>query len=272
MKTLLSLLMVVFVSFSAVESAEAKRFGSGGFGKAFQTSPFKKATPQKTAPKNADASKSSNGLAGSAARRPGMGGLMGGLLAGGMFAYLLGSGAFEGIQFMDILLFALIGFVLFKIFSSRTQAATSGANYQGFERANAATDSDFGASNQTPMDIPAEFDITGFVSRGLEHYKLVHKAWDQGDMSVVKEYLHESLLEQLQTERSQQAEILNNEILDLSADVVRSEVVGRIHTVSILFRGRIKDLQANQEQGIYDIWHLEQTNNGSWLIIGIEAE
>jgi predicted lipid-binding transport protein (Tim44 family) len=283
MKTFLSLIMVVFVSLSAVESAEAKRFGSGGFGKAFKTSPFKKASPQKTAPKNAEANKSS--LAGNAARRPGMGGLMGGLLAGGMFAYLLGNGAFEGLQFMDILLFGLIGFVLFKLFLGRKVPAVNGVNGQGynrqaynqhnpigagFERSN--LDASSGSSNETPMDIPAEFDIAGFANRGLEHYKLVHKAWDQGDMSIVKEYLHESLLDQLQAERSLQAEVLSNEVLDLTADVVRSEVEDRIHTVSLLFRGRMKDLQANQEHGIYDLWHLQQTNDGDWLIIGIEAE
>jgi predicted lipid-binding transport protein (Tim44 family) len=285
MKTFVSLMMVVFVSLAAVDSAEAKRFGSGGFGKAFKTSPFKKASPQKMAPKNADANKS--GLAGSAARRPGMGGLMGGLLAGGMFAYLLGNGAFEGIQMMDILLFGLIGFVLFKLFLGQKVPAVSGTNgqglnrqtynqhkpvIQGFEQPNSAGDGVFGASDEIPMNIPADFDVTGFANRSLEHYKLVHKAWDQGNMSTVKEYLHGSLLEQLQAERSQQAEVLDNEVLDLAAHVVRSEVIDRIHSVSILFRGRMRDLQAGQEQGIYDVWHLEQTSSGSWLIIGIEAE
>jgi predicted lipid-binding transport protein (Tim44 family) len=280
MKTVLSLLMVVFISFSAIESAEAKRFGSGGFGKAFKVSPFKKSSPQKAMP-----SKSASGLAG-AARRPGMGGLMGGLLAGGMFAYLLGNGAFEGLQLMDILLFGLVGFVLFKLFAGRKTAAAGGVNGQGYRREsythqNPASQGfesmNTGAGSQseaeeTPMDMPAEFDMAGFSNRALEHYKLVHKAWDQGDMPTVKEYLDEDLFAQLQTERTQHAEVLDNQVLDLTADIVRSVVIDDSHTVSVLFRGRMKDLAANQEQGIYDVWHLRQTNTGPWLIIGIEAE
>lgn len=273
MKIALSLLMAVFLSFSVAEQAEAKRFGSGGFGKAFKVSPFKKAAPQKAAP-----SKDSSNLAGNkaASRKPGMGGLMGGLLAGGMFAYLLGSGAFEGIQFMDILLFALIGFVLFKLFSGRKMATAHGPNaHQGagqsqqfFQGQNLASQS----VNEIPMELPADLDVSGFTQRAVDHYKLVHKAWDQGDMSIVQEYLHEGLFDQLKQQRAEYSDTLNNQILDLNAELVRSEATTKGHIVSVLFRGRMKDLTSNQEQGIYDVWHLEQENNGPWLIIGIEAE
>ena len=278
MKTVLSLVMAVFLSMSVVEQADAKRFGSGGFGKAFKTSPFKKASPQKAAPQKAAPANGSN-LAGNkaAGRKPGMGGLMGGLLAGGMFAYLLGSGAFEGIQFMDILLFALLGFVLFKVFAGRKRSAVaysqggpsgSQAHSQAFESLNSGMGSDSGV----PMDLPASLDVKGFTDRALDHYKLVHKAWDHADMSTVKEYLHEGLYDQMVAERKGYTELLRNEVLDLSADVVRSEATQGGYVLSVLFRGRVKDLDANQEQGIYDVWHLEQVNDGPWLIIGIEAE
>ena len=270
MKLVFSLVMAFFISLSAVEPAEAKRFGSGGFGKAFKTSPFNKATPQKAIP-----GKATNPAAG---RKPGMGGLMGGLLAGGIFAYLLGSGAFEGIQFMDLLLFGLVGFVLFKLFAGRKLAAAGAhqqgaygqkADYQAFQSNNNAMSSD---AEESQMSLPEGFDVLGFTERALDHYKLVHKAWDQGDMLTVKEYLADNLFDQLDQERKEYTAVLNNSILDLSADIVRSEAIIDGHIVSILFRGRMKDVINNQEQGIYDVWHLQQTNNGAWTIIGIEAE
>jgi predicted lipid-binding transport protein (Tim44 family) len=274
MKTVLSLVMAVFLSISFAEPAEAKRFGSGGFGKAFKTSPFKKASPQKAIPGNG------SNLAGNkaAGRKPGMGGLMGGLLAGGMFAYLLGSGAFEGIQFMDILLFALLGFVLFKVFAGRKQVHAHQQGYQGSPTSQPAhqafesSNSSMGSGQDVPMDLPVDFDLAGFTSRAVEHYSLVHKAWDQADMSTVKEYLDESLYSQLEAERKQDSDILNNQILDLDAEIVRSQATKEGFILSVLFRGRMKDLDQNQEQGIYDVWHLEQTNGGPWLIVGIEAE
>lgn len=265
--------MAVFVSFSAVEPAEAKRFGSGGFGKAFKTNPFQKSSPQKAAPQKDVPGKSSSPLTN---RKPGMGGLMGGLLAGGMFAYLLGSGAFEGLQLMDILLFALIGFVLFKLFAGR-KLATSGAHYGGNGQnsqyqAFQSNQGAMGTSNKIPMALPQGFDLPGFTERAVEHYKLVHKAWDQGDMSTVKEYLAEHLFDQLSAERGQYSDLLNNEVLDLSAEIVRAESLSEGHVVSILFRGRAKDIINNQEHGIYDVWHMQQAHSGAWVIIGIEAE
>ncbi len=58
-----------------------------------------------------------------------MGGILGGLLAGGLLAALFGSGAFEGIQFMDILIIAVLAFILFKIFRSMQQAKAGAQNH-----------------------------------------------------------------------------------------------------------------------------------------------
>lgn len=272
MKTVFSLVMALFISLAAVESAEAKRFGSGGFGKAFKTSPFKKASPQKATP-------GKNTGSGSALtnRKPGMGGLMGGLLAGGMFAYLLGSGAFEGIQMMDVLLMALFAFVIFKLFFARKVSHAHGqqafggqhsATHQAFDAFNTQS----GQTDQIPMEFPANFDAAGFAQRALGHYKLVHDAWDKGQLDTIKEYLHKSLFDQLAQERSQYSGELHHQVLDLSADIVRSESTTDGHAISVLFRGRVNDVINNQEQGIYDVWHLAQTSDGAWVIVGIEAE
>lgn len=107
---------------------QAKKFGGGkSFGKSFSIAKPKSATNSTSKATNTTNSTSkSKGLLGGLG-----GGLLGGLLAGGLFAALLGSGAFEGISFGDILLFALIGFLIYKFFiapksSSSTCSGTSG--------------------------------------------------------------------------------------------------------------------------------------------------
>lgn len=282
MKVVLSVCLAFFIGIMAAEPAEAKRFGSGGFGKSFKTSPFKKAAPvfgqkkssgQKAAPANAQ------GLNGAKGKRPGMmGGLMGGLLAGGALAYLMGSGAFDGLQFMDILIFGLIGFVLFKLFFARKPSPqyahpagqtgqTDTAAPHAFEAQNIMQGQD-----QIPLDFPQGFDVTGFAQRAQEHFSLVNKAWDTGDMSTISEYLAEDLLAQLKAERDQLEGQMSHEILDLDAEIVRSENTVEGHLVSLLFRGRIKDLNSQDESGIFDVWHMRRSENGAWLIIGIEAQ
>ncbi|GAA6134855.1 Tim44 domain-containing protein [Oceaniserpentilla sp. 4NH20-0058] len=276
MKYFFTLMFATMLSFSAIESAEAKRFGSGGFGKAFKTSPFKKASPATPAKPSATPDKAKSA-------RPGMmGGLMGGLLAGGLFAYLLGSGAFEGVQFMDILLFALAGFVLFKLFA-RPKAKTQYAGMQrgAFEEPNLASQNTATAFNQAastqeesiPLQFPQGFDVTGFEQGALDHFKLVHKAWDDGNLTTIEEYVHPELLAQLQAQRQQYGTQLDNQVVDLSASIVRSEPTANDgHRISILFRGLMKDMQSNEEHGVFDVWHLEKAGSSPWLIIGIEAE
>ncbi|WP_283789868.1 Tim44 domain-containing protein [Bermanella sp. WJH001] len=270
MKYVFSVFLAGILAMTVAEPASAKKFGSGGFGKSFQTSPFKKQTPaapNKAAP-NAEKSKS---------MRPGMGGLMGGLLAGGIFAYLLGSGAFEGLQFMDILLFALIGFVLFKLFARpKQQQQYAGMQRSGFEQSNEQAPVFQAQSNTTtdsiPLQFPQGFDVKAFEKGALDHFALVHKAWDEGEFSTVAEYVDPSLLEQLKQQRAQYAAKLDNKIIDLSADIVRAEPIAQGHRLSILFRGLMKDMQSNEEHGVFDVWHLEKGPSNTWLIVGIEAE
>ncbi len=103
---------------------EAKRFGGGkSFGKSFSV-PKSSTSPASAA----TTGNKRGGLLGGGM----MGGLMGGLLAGGLFAALMG-GAFDGLALGDILLFALVGFLIYKLFIApkRQQAM---ANETGYRR------------------------------------------------------------------------------------------------------------------------------------------
>ncbi len=277
MKTFVTLCLAVCLSFVFVEQADAKRFGGGGFGKAFKTSPFKKSSPL-FANKQSQGNKSA--LAGKQRPRSGMmGGLMGGLLAGGMFAYLMGNGAFEGLQMMDMIIFGLLAFVLFKLFkgSRATQQRTSYAGFppQNQSQAWSSNDSATGtAETETgvPFILPEDFDVPEFEKGALEHFRLVNQAWDEGDLSTIEEYLHSSVYQQLMTQRQGLAGRLQNDILDLEAQLVRAEPTENGHCLSVLFRGLVKDADNNEETGIFDVWHLEKEADGPWLIVGIEAQ
>lgn len=287
---------------TVVGEANAKRFGGGGFGKSFSSSPFKKSAP-KQAPKQAPQQSKpadSTGVApaaGSTAAKSGMkggmmGGMMGGLLAGGLFAYLLGSGAFEGIQFMDILLLAGLAFIAFKILGGlgakqRPQAAYAGVDERPQMRTNmhphAGTSASQHAANivdqiddsTVPMNLPENFDVIGFIDGALDHYRLVQTAWNEGNMATIEEYVASDLFQALDQQRRQLAVAPHTEVLDLAADIVRADASGPIHQISILFRGRCADKVEKSEDGIFDTWHLERdtrTENAPWIIVGIEAE
>ncbi|BCN92474.1 hypothetical protein THMIRHAM_02590 [Thiomicrorhabdus immobilis] len=108
---------LLFSLFSVSQVAEAKRFGGGGsFGYSKQVAP----KSYNTAPKAAPTKPAANA---GTATRPASGaskwlGPLAGLAAGGLLAAMLFGDGFEGLQMFDILLFALVAFVLFKLFAS----------------------------------------------------------------------------------------------------------------------------------------------------------
>lgn len=290
MKSIITLITAFFMMFAMISEADAKRFGGGGFGKSYKTSPFasKKAAPAKKDQKQNQAGQKKGGM---------MGGLMGGLLAGGLFAALLGSGAFEGLQIMDMILMAGLAFLAFKLFKGfmgarpQQQAAMPGhtptsAQRQSFDMPRDAGDTsqpqetfDTSATgfnqDEVPFNLPEGFDQQGFIEGALSHYKTVQESWNKGELEVIEEYVSPELFSALSQQRNKLMVPPQTEILDLSAEIVRADKAGDSAEISILFRGICKDDLEKSQDGIFDIWHLQRdlnTENADWIIVGIEAE
>lgn len=287
--------MILVLAFSAAP-VEAKRFGGGkSWGKSHQTAPAKQAPQKKDAAPAVDKAKANQGAAGKGM----MGGMLGGLLAGGLLGYLLGNGAFEGLQFMDMLLFGLIALVIFKVLRGRkTVTAQSaqpaftmpGANQQAqarqaFSEPSATADntsarqslvSEIGgfSASSVPVNLPADFDLTQFLIGAREHYRTLQNAWNINDLSLIEEYVSPELYQELKAERLQLAEAQHTEVLFVDAELVRADYNAELAELSIQFTGRYRDETEAVEEDIHDIWHLErdlQIANAPWLIVGIEA-
>jgi predicted lipid-binding transport protein (Tim44 family) len=299
MKVFLHLFTVLLMVFAVTQQAEAaKKFGSGGFGKSYNTP--SRITPGPS-PKQATPAQqqAQPGAANSQPRRSGLlAGMLGGLLAGGLFAYLLGSGAFEGLQLTDILLLAGIGLAIFLFLRNRTAQPAygmTGTSYPTHQHQNpmarnvtahnTVTDtvmphvdlsSMMNTGNSAPMNLPADFDKAAFSMSAMEHYRTLQQAWNDGDMEKIRGYVAPELFDNLARQRAGMSnEPPRTEVLDLTADIVRADQIGSIRQISLLFRGRCRDLLENSEDGIFDTWHLERDmgkDNAPWLVVGIEAE
>lgn len=280
MKAFWTLFSVLILTFGIAHQADAKRFGGGGFGKS-------KAVPtqQRQAPQKQDQAQQATPATGAAGKGM-LGGLMGGLLAGGIFAYLLGSGAFEGIQFMDILLIALVGFVLFKLLRRRApqpaaayapgaQSPAQPQQRQAFDMGSIGGSAAAAPASAAVIDLPAGFDQQAFIEGALEHYRAVQSAWNSGNLDVIAEYVKPELFAQLANQRQQMDSAPQTDIIDLNAEIVAAGTQGNSAEISLLFRGLARDAGEQSEDAVFDVWHLERDlskDNAPWLIAGIEAE
>ena len=283
MKKLFIMLAMIFaVSLVTSPVVEAKKFGgSKSIGKSHKTAPAQPAatnTPT-TAP------------AGAPGKKGMMGGMLGGLLAGGLLAALFMGGGFENIQIMDILIMALVAFVLFKIVrtvmaskaGAQQRPAYAGASQpspnmqrEAAEQTGAANNGSNGfgqAASDVPFDLPAGFDLPGFLEGARSHYKTLQLAWNENDLSKIQEYVSIDLYNELNNQRRELTGDQHTEVMFLDAELVRATHNANLAEVSVKFSGRYRDTVEGVEEEIKEVWHLERNvtqANSPWLIVGIE--
>ncbi|MBS9939026.1 Tim44 domain-containing protein [Vibrio alginolyticus] len=290
MKRLFSIVALLMFTVAVTPIAEAKKFGgSKSFGKSYKTAPAPKQQQQNTNTVGKDQTTKSSSKKGL------MGGLLGGLLAGGLLAAFFG-GAFEGIQFMDILIIGLIAFVIFKLMRGmlgakqgsmnqhRQQPAFGGnaskfeqPNMQNFEQqpnTNNGGFGGFGAQTDVPHNYPPGFDQAAFINGSREHYRILQGAWNHNQLETIEEYVSPSLFEDLKAERAKLDGEQHTDVMYVDAEIVRADYDANKAQLSLQFSGRYRDTVEGVEEEIEDIWHLERdltAPNGPWLIVGIQG-
>ncbi len=268
----------------SVDHAEAKkRFGGGGsFGKMFSTP--KKATP---APKPAPSATNVNKSSTTAAKPKSgmMGGMLGGLLAGGLLGALFFGGAFDGIQIMDILLIALIGFVLFKFLGRMKQPQQKpqyAGNYQPAperqqpEQPQAFEPTPLMSSSlaSAELELPAWFNKDAFLEGAREHFGTLQQAWNRNDLEEIRGYCDAELFKTLEAERRKLGdEVLDNEVVSVMAELLGFEERKNRAELSINFYGWMREGTDAQTTEFNEIWHLTRdlsSSSADWFIVGIE--
>ena len=268
MRNLLLTFLIAFVSTSfVVPEAHAKRFGGGSkIGKSFFSQ--KKVSPSAT--KTSPATNK-----GSTAKKAGLGGLMGGLLAGGILGAMFFGGAFEGIQMMDIILLLLGGFILIKIIAMmRASKQTSYATEAGEMRVNANEfNSNSDTSTATEMTAPQWFNEAQFVKGAKSHFVNLQQAWDAQNWSEIDTYTTADVLAELKQQRAELADDLLTEVVSLEAQLVGIREASGSVVCAVNFSGKIKEDSALVAKDFDETWHLSrdmQTENADWVIAGIE--
>lgn len=267
--------------------AEARRFGGGMSGGQSFSSPQRQAP----APAQQRQQQRQEGAQQNQATRPGMGGLMGGLLAGGLLAALFMGGAFEGIQLMDILLLALLGFLAFKVIKSFTRQ--SSANRQAYAGSNGNSAFSSGAPDMSrsgfmpeppvsglassyivePLELPEWFDKTAFLDAAGQHFTHLQRVWDQQDWSEIETYTSEEMLSLLKQERAGMAHDQHTEVVSVMTELVNF-IDNKDHVIaSVNFYGWLREDENGETSEFSEIWHLKRSMGeqpGSWMIVGIE--
>ncbi len=281
MHKILGMFMALLVGMVLLTDADAARFGGGKSSGRQYSSPAPTQTHTPAAGKTQAAS----------AAQPASGisrwmGPLAGLAAGGLLAALLFGDGFEGVQFLDILLFAALAFGGFALFRAwRNQAAPkaagvgplgTGSLFQGPIGGGTAQPATTGWGQPALDRGPAWFDANTFAAGAQDHFRRLQVAWDQNNMDEIRTYTDPDLFNELSRERERLGPgPQHTEVLNIAAELVGLRREGDQLVASIGFTGLVREQRDAPPTQVAETWHVSHawdTPKGDWYIVGIQQQ
>ncbi|MEK6244407.1 MAG: Tim44-like domain-containing protein [Pseudomonadota bacterium] len=276
------------VAFVATEADAAKRLG-GARSLGTQRS-ITNAPPAATPAKPAQAQQMQQSAA-PAAAQPAASGmsrwmpLLGGLALGGALGWLMGAngmgGLLVGMLLVGLLVFAAI-FVVRMLAQKRgdapqrmqyaglgneTVAAPPPSQAAGFDAPAAPAPSGVAAN------VPADFDVAGFLRGAKLNYMKLQIANDQGNLEELREFTSDALFEELKKDLlARGSEKQQTDVLALNADLLEVVTEGDKHWASVRFSGTVRESPGDAPTGFEEVWNLTKPVSGSqgWQLAGIQ--
>lgn len=303
MKRLLMALAVMASSmmFIATE-AEAKRMGGGGsFGK--QSQSFKRAAPPQSSQATNTGRTDTNaaGAAGAAAKPSMMRNILGGALLGlGLGALLshLGIGGALASMISTVLMVALFAFAAMFIYrmirgksagnragggmqpsfannySAKTQTPDIGSGIGAHQPAALQSSSmASGAAYVESNEVPADFDVQGFIRNAKTYFIRLQAAWDRADVQDIREFTTPEMFAEIKMQLQERGASENHtDVVSLEGEFYGVETVGDEYIASIKFTGLIRESQDEPTQPFTEAWNLSKpvNGNGGWVLAGIQ--
>lgn len=313
----LSLILGLTLAVSVGE-AYAKRMGGGkSFGsRPSYSEPYRApgnaspAMPAQNPAYRSPASERNQAARDALGRRGGFMGMLGGLALGGLLGAMLFGGAFEHINFLDILIFGAIAFLLFRLFAARKTSAAHGSHYgkpagaaqaaapepefdHGYERraetsrpvaggpAGFNTDILFRKGGTSAPQagfspapaVPADFDADAFLKGARAAYEHLQQAWDRADLADLRGLTTDKVFAELQEQLRERSGENRTELLKVDARLLQVRDVESDREATVLFDVLMRETPADEPAPVREVWHFVRSRfskQPTWFLDGIQ--
>ena len=289
------------LSLGGMSDANAKRFGGGSSfgGRSSYSVPYKRsAIPPARSTNQQQAAAQNQAARQGMSNRGGLMGMLGGLALGGLLGSLFFGGAFENFNFMDILVFGGIAFLLYKLFAAKAGAAQRPAynrtanNYEESQPVQSSpagfnTDVLFNKDKKPSVGqnfqqdtgfietvaVPEGFDQQAFLSGAKIAFTTLQKAWDDRDLAEIRGLSTDKVFAEIQEQLKASATENHTGILKLDAELLEVREIGSELEAVVLFDAIMReDINAQTEQ-VREVWHFVKPKisiQPKWLLDGIQ--
>jgi len=125
----------------------------------------------------------------------------------------------------------------------------------------------------TARNIPADFDVAGFVRNAKVHFIRLQAANDAGNLDDIREFTTPEMFAEVKmnlAERGNAAQ--ETDVVSIDADVIEVAEEAARYVVSVRFSGQIREERNGPLESVDEIWHLVKPREGTggWLLAGIQ--
>jgi predicted lipid-binding transport protein (Tim44 family) len=294
MKKYLVMLMLVASTLAMVTvDADARRLGGGGsFGRQSQgvtrsvpSSPSQQVAPRPAAPPAAAPGPITRpaspwrGMLGGALLGLGLGAMLSHFGLGGAMASLIST----------ILTIALLGLALMfilRLFRRKNDNLTSTPAYAGGYARSGTPEIGSGiqsypqaatpaasAAAAAPWNVPADFDVPGFLRHAKTYFIRLQAAWDKADIEDLREFTTPEMFAELRLQIQERGPSPNvTDVVQLNADLLGIETTSHDYLASVKFSGLIKEAPEASAAEFAEIWNLSKpvSGQGGWVLAGLQ--
>jgi len=210
--------------------------------------------------------------------------MLGGLALGGALAWLMGAngmgGLMVGLLLVGLLVFA--GIFVVRMLTQRRGEAPQRMQYAGLGMGNEtvaapppsqAAGVDVQAAPVATGNLPAGFDVAGFLRGAKLNYMKLQIANDQGNLDELREFTTDELFEELKKDVAARGGAKQQtDVMALNADLLEVATEADKHWASVRFSGTLRESPGDAPQGFEEVWNLAKpvSGPGGWQLAGIQ--
>ena len=209
--------------------------------------------------------------------------LLGGLALGGALGWLMGAngmgGLMVGLLLVGLLVFA--GIFVVRMLTQKRGEAPQRFQYAGGhgkrDGCRAAAIADRRRRQQAaPVatgNLPAGFDVAGFLRGAKLNYMKLQIANDQGNLDELREFTTDELFEELKKDVAARGGAKQQtDVMALNADLLEVVTEADKHWASVRFSGTLRESPGDAPQGFEEVWNLAKpvSGAGGWQLAGIQ--
>ena len=128
-------------------------------------------------------------------------------------------------------------------------------------------------SNLNQSNIPADFDVPGFVRNAKVQFIRLQAANDAGNLDDIRQFTTPEMFAELQMDIAEHvAAEQQTEVVTVEADVIEVVQEPTRYVVSVRFSGLIREGKGAPAEPFDEMWHLVKARAGTqgWLLSGIQ--